>query len=291
MVNLLEQAAPFSNTIWSRLWANPSSRWGFYCLAPILLLAWLGPFISGHSYETLHLAYKNMPPSTTFWFGTDELGRDLFTRTWIGGRISLLIGLLAACIDLGVGLVWGSLAGFYGGRVDECLMRGADILYSIPYLLVATLFGVILGPGMFSIILAITLTGWITMARLVRGQILLLKEMDYVSAARALGASSPRILAYHILPNAKGPILITLTLTIPAAIFAEAFLSFLGLGIQAPVASWGTMTNEGLSALQFYPWRLFYPAFFMTLTLLGFQLISEGLKAIFDHQEDLHFYG
>ncbi len=247
----------------------------------------IGPSISGYAYDGIHLPLKNSPPSLEFWFGTDELGRDVFTRVWYGARISLCVGLLAALIDLGVGLIWGGVAGLVGGLVDEGLMRLADILYSLPYLLLVILLTVVLGSGLTSMLAALTLTGWITMARIVRGQILLLKEMDYVMAARALGASRARLLCVHLLPNAVGPIFITLTLAVPSAIFAEAFLSFLGLGIQAPMASWGTMAHEGLSALQFYPWRLFFPACFISLTMLAFHLIGEGLKFAFDRNQEL----
>jgi oligopeptide transport system permease protein len=273
---------------WRRFWQNPLGKAGVILLLPILLFICIGPSLSGYAYDALHLTHKNEPPSTHFWFGTDDLGRDIFTRVWYGARISLTVGLLAAFIDLVIGLIWGGISGLAGGRIDEVLMRCADILYSLPYLLIVILLTVALGHGLSSLLIAITLTGWITMARIVRGQILLLKEMDYIMAARALGASSFRLLFVHLLPNAMGPILITLTLTIPSAIFSEAFLSFLGLGIQAPQASWGTMANEGLPALQFYPWRLFFPAFFITQTMLAFHLIGEGLKFAFDQGEVLH---
>jgi oligopeptide transport system permease protein len=245
----------------------------------------IGPVLSGYNYDAIHLNFTNQPPSAQFWFGTDDLGRDIFTRVWYGARVSLSIGLLAAAIDLVIGLLWGGVSGLKGGRMDEMLMRCADILYSLPYLLMVTLLTVVLGSGISSLLVAITLTGWITMARIVRGQILLLKEMDYIMAAKALGAGQSRLLFFHLLPNATGPILITLTLTVPSAIFAEAFLSFLGLGIQAPLASWGTMANEGLPALQFYPWRLFFPALFISQTMLAFYLIGEGLKFAFDQRE------
>lgn len=255
--------------------------WGLIILSMILVMSLVGPWLSGYSYDAIHLSAKNHPPSAQFWFGTDDLGRDLFTRICYGARISLLVGLSAALIDLLIGLAWGGVAGYLGGKVDESMMRLADIFYSLPYMLVVILLGVVLGSGLLSILMAITFFGWITMARIVRGQTLLLKEMDYVLAAQALGASPARILFIHILPNARGPILITLTMTIPSAIFAEAFLSFLGLGIQAPMASWGTLANEGLPAMQFYPWRLFIPAFFISITLLAFNLIGETLKEIF----------
>lgn len=274
--------------IWRRFWSNPLGKAGIILLLPILIFIFIGPSLSGYSYDALHLTHKNEPPSNQFWFGTDDLGRDMFTRIWYGARISLTVGLLAAFIDLCIGLIWGGISGLIGGRIDEVLMRCADILYSLPYLLIVILLTVILGSGLSSLLIAITLTGWITMARIVRGQILLLKEMDYIMAAKALGASFTRLLFIHLLPNAVGPILITLTLTIPSAIFSEAFLSFLGLGIQAPQASWGTMANEGLPALQFYPWRLFFPAFFITQTLLAFHLIGEGLKFAFAQGEALY---
>lgn len=272
-----------SFTAWQRFWSHPLGRLGVALLAPILLLLVMGPLLTGYRYDEIHLISKNHPPSTQFWFGTDDLGRDVFTRICYGARISLSIGLLAAFLDLCLGLIWGGIAGLVGGRLDEIMMRCADILYSLPYLLVVILLTVVLDPGIVSLLIAMTLTGWITMARIVRGQMLLLREMDFTLAAKALGASQARILFIHLLPNALGPILVTLTLTIPSAIFAEAFLSFLGLGIQAPLASWGTMANEGLTALQFYPWRLFFPALLISQTMLAFHLIGEGLKATF-HQ-------
>lgn len=272
-------------SIFKRFQSHPLGIAGMLLFLGIVILTILGPLISGYSPETTHLTLKNHPPSSQFWFGTDDLGRDLFTRVWFGARISLCIGFLAASIDLIVGLIWGGIAGFSGGKIDEAMMRFVDILYALPYLLIVILFTVVLGSGFFSIVLAITLFGWITMARIVRGQILLIKEMDYILAEKVLGASFSRILWKHLLPNASGPILVTLTLTIPSAIFSEAFLSFLGLGVQAPTASWGTMAHEGLPALQYYPWRLFFPAFLISLTMLSLHWIGEGLKSAFDKTE------
>jgi oligopeptide transport system permease protein len=272
-------------SFWSRFKKSRLGPLGLFLLTLLTIITLIGPYLSGYSYEENHLALSNQPPSKEFWFGSDDLGRDIFTRVWYGARISLFVGLMAALVDLGIGIIWGGIAGLAGGRTDEILMRIADILYALPYLLVVIILIVVLGSGLTSIILAITLIGWITMARIVRGQILLLKEMEYVLAARALGASFARILFKHLLPNASGPILITLTLSIPSAIFAEAFLSFLGLGIQAPIASWGTMANEGLPALSYYPWRLFFPAFFISLTIFAFHMIGEGLKEAFSKSE------
>lgn len=267
--------------IWNRSLSHPLFKAGLIILVPIIIFTLFGPFISGYSVDAIHLNQKNEPPSLLFWFGTDDLGRDIFTRVWYGARVSLSVGLLAAFIDLIIGSLWGGISALAGGKIDEMMMRIADVLYSLPYLLVVILLTVALGSGLSSLLIAITFIGWITMARIVRGQILLLKEMDYILAAKGLGIPSIRLLFFHLLPNAIGPILVTLTLTIPSAIFAEAFLSFLGLGIQAPAASWGTMANEGLPALQYYPWRLFFPGLFISLTMLSFHLIGEGVKFAF----------
>lgn len=243
----------------------------------IAFMAIFGPRMNEFSYHEINLPMKNSPPSWGYWFGTDDLGRDLFTRVWIGARLSLFVGLSAALIDTLVGVLWGCIAGLSGRRVDGVMMRIADILFALPYLLIVILTLVAMGPGLSSILFAMTILGWITMARVVRGQVLQIKEADYVLASKALGASFSHILRVHILPNTKDVILATLALTVPQAIFTEAFLSFLGLGIQAPLSSWGTMTTEALPALAYYPWRLFFPAFFMSLTMLAFYLIGEGL--------------
>ncbi len=233
--------------------------------------------LSSHTYYETHLTLKNTPPCSMFWFGSDELGRDIFTRLCWGARLSLFVGISASLIDLIIGVCYGAFAGFCGGKTDEILMRLADILCSIPYLLVVVLLMMLSGSGITSLVLALTFTGWIGMARMVRGHILQLKQLDFVRAAVALGVPSHRILTHHLLPNCTGPIIVTLTLTIPMAIFAEAFLSFLGLGIQAPIASLGTMASQGLSALRYYPWRLFFPALFIILTMLSFNLLGDSL--------------
>jgi len=251
-------------------------------LTLLLFMAIIGPLISPYTYYETQLPLKNESPNSTFWFGTDELGRDLFTRCWWGARISLFVGVTASFVDLVIGVLFGAIAGLLGGKREEWMMRFADILYAIPYLLVVILLMVIIGPGIMTIILALTITGWINMARIVRSQILQIKQQDYVRAAFALGASRRRVLLRHLIPNAMGPIIVTLTLTIPSAIFAEAFLSFLGLGVQAPIASWGTMANDGLPALRYYPWRLFFPAVFISLTMLSFNLLGDGLRDAFD---------
>jgi len=277
---------PFQDHYWSESWqrlkSNKMAMFGLITLSCLMFMAIIGPFITPYTYYETHLHLKNQSPSSQFWFGTDELGRDLFTRVWWGARISLLVGIVASLVDLIMGIFYGSLAASASGKVEELMMRIADILYSIPYLLVVILLMVVIGSGITTIIIALTITGWISMARIVRGQILQLKQLDFVKAAQTMGASRFRVLARHLIPNATGPIIVTVTLTIPTAIFAEAFLSFLGLGIQAPIASWGTMANDGLPALRYYPWRLFFPAGFISLTMLSFNLLGDGLRDAFD---------
>ncbi len=254
----------------------------FWVFASILIMAIIGPWISSYSYSDIHLELKNTPPGSQFWFGSDELGRDIFTRVWWGARISLFIGFAAALIDTILGVLWGSIAAYYGGKIDELMMRCADILYAIPYILVVILLTVIRGTGIQTILIAMTLTGWISMARISRGQILQIKQLDYISAAHAIGASSVRILFRHLIPNAIGPIIATMTLTIPMAIFTEAFLSFLGLGVQAPATSWGTMISDGVGAMRYYPWRLIFPSLMITLTMLSLNVLGNSLRDLLD---------
>lgn len=264
--------------VWLKFKHNKAALTGLYALIFLCLLAIFGPLLSPYTYYETHLELKNSPPSAAFWFGTDALGRDLFTRTWVSARVSLFVGMTASLIDLVIGVLYGAVAGYFRGKVEEIMMRLADILYALPYVLVVILIMMIVGSGLFSIILALTLTGWIGMARIVRGQMLQLQALDFVKAAHALGASPLRILFRHLIPNCMGPIIVTLTFTIPTAIFTEAFLSFLGLGVQAPIASWGTMAHDGLTSLRYYPWNLFFPATFISLTMLSFHLIGNGLN-------------
>lgn len=259
---------------------------GLCLLGFLIVMALFGPLLSPYPYYETHLSLNNQPPSKEFWFGTDELGRDVFTRTWYGARISLFVGFTAALIDLCLGVAWGGIAALCGGKIDEMMMRLADILYAIPYLLVVILLMVILGSGLLPIILAITFTGWINMARIVRAQLMQIRQLDFVQASLSFGASLFFILRRHLIPSATSSILITVTLTVPTAIFTEAFLSFLGLGVQAPIASWGMMASDGLPAMSYYPWRLFFPAFFIILTLFAFNLVGDGLRDALDPKEE-----
>ncbi|MBM3183900.1 MAG: ABC transporter permease [Chlamydiae bacterium] len=267
---------------WRRLISNRPALFALCTLGFIFLMAFIGPFLSSYSYYEIHLEAHDTPPNSEFWFGTDELGRDLFARTWWGARISLFIGIAATIIDLFIGVMWGGVAAYFGGKLEEAMMRVADILYAIPYLLVVILLTVIRGSGIGTILIAMSCTGWINMARIVRSQTLQIKQLDYIAAARLIGAPHGRILLRHLIPNAMGPIVAAMTLTIPTAIFTEAFLSFLGLGVQAPAASWGVMINDGLSAMRYYPWRFFCPAIMLTLTILSFNVLGNALRDALD---------
>ena len=267
---------------WLKLYENKLAIFGLSVLLFLIVFAITVPITSPYTYYETQLHLKNTPPCRGFWFGTDELGRDLFTRIWWGARISLYVGIIAALIDMIIGVFYGAFAAIIGGKCEEFMMRTADIFYSLPQLLIVILLLVIFKPGVFTIILALALTGWINMARIIRGQILQIKQQDFVLAAYMLGASHFRVLFHHLIPNAFGSIITTVTLTIPSAIFTEAFLSFLGLGVQAPIASWGTMANDGLSAIRYYPWRLFFPALFISITMLALNLLSDGIRDAFD---------
>lgn len=267
---------------WLRLRSNKIAMAGLIILVIVAIMSIIGPIISAHDFQTNHLKEKNLGPSATYWFGTDDLGRDLFTRTWMGTGISLQVGLYAALADLVLGVIIGGIMGYFGGRVDEILNRICEVLYSIPNMLIIILLIVIMEPSMFTIVLALSITGWISMAWIVRGQIMQLKNQEYVMAAQALGANAVRILFRHLIPNAMGPIIVTLTLTVPSAIFAEAFLSFLGLGVQSPAASLGTMINDAIKAWTLYPWRMIFPAAVISITMLCFNIFGDGLRDALD---------
>lgn len=282
---IVGEGTSYWNDAWYRFKKNKLAMFGIFALILLGIMSLFGGLISGYNYYENDLMNANQSPSIKHWFGTDNLGRDLFSRTWYGAKISLFIGLMAALIDLIIGVIWGSISGFYGGKIDEYMMRFADILSGVPYLLVVILLMVIMPKGLWTLIIAMTITGWINMARIVRGQVMQLRSEEYVLAARSLGANSMRILARHLVPNTLGPILVTLTLTIPTAIFTEAFLSYLGLGVPAPLASWGTMSADALPALQYEPYQLFFPAFFICLTMLAFNIIGDGMRDALDPKE------
>ena len=272
----------FTRDALKRLRKNKTAMAGLYLLIFLSIAALIGPYFCKTPYYQTHLQLKNTPPCADYWMGTDDLGRCMLSRVLYGARISLFIGVTAALIDMCIGVLYGAIAGFCGGVIDEGMMRVADIFYSLPRLIIVIMLMVVLGQGIATIIIAMTLTGWVNMARIIRSKILQLKEEEFVVAARVLGASPARRLFYHLIPNTFGSIITTVTLTIPAAIFTEAFLSFLGLGVPAPEASWGTMASDGLPAFRYYPWRLFFPSLCISTTLLAFNLLGDGMRDAFD---------
>lgn len=265
-----------------RLKKNKAAMAGLAIILFISLLALFGPMLSPYSYSDQSLTDANQPPSGAHWFGTDNLGRDLATRVFYGARISLSIGIVASLINLGIGVLYGGISGYFGGKIDSVMMRIVDILYGIPLLLYVILLMVVLKPGLLNVFIALGLVYWLRMARIVRAQVLGLKELEYILAARILGASHQRLILGHLLPNSLGPIIVTLTLSIPEAIFTEAFLSFIGLGVSAPMASWGVLASEGVVTLRSYPFQLFAPAVAISLTMLGFNFLGDGLRDALD---------
>ncbi len=272
-----------------KLVRNKLAMVGLTLIVLLIAMAIIGPHLVPYSYSDQSLLNANQEISSEHWFGTDELGRDMFSRTWYGAQISLIIGISAALIDLIIGVTVGGIAGYMAGRgkkgdrIDTIIMRLIEVLYGLPYLLVVIMLMVVMEPGIVTIIIALSATGWVGMARLVRGQILQLKNQEFIMAAQVLGAKFPRILLRHLIPNTIGVIIVNLTFTIPSAIFAESFLSFLGLGVQAPVASWGTMTNDALGVILTGDWwRLFFPALMISLTMFAFNVFGDGLQDALD---------
>ncbi|HLJ37159.1 MAG TPA: ABC transporter permease subunit [Steroidobacteraceae bacterium] len=257
-------------------------------IAAIALLASFAPLLTPWSYDSLDWQHLAQPPGTTaaHWFGTDRLGRDLFVRTLLGIRLSLLISLAASALSVGIGLTWGALAGFAGGRTDEWMMRFVDVLYSLPYLFIVIILSTLLGRGSIGVLLlAIGAIGWLTTARIVHGQTLALKERGFVEAARATGLTGPAILLRHIVPNLAGTVVVYATLTVPQMILFESFLSFLGLGVQEPHASLGNLINAGAQEMESAPWMLLTPAVFLVLLLVCLNALGDGLRDALDPRE------
>ncbi|MBS4197451.1 ABC transporter permease [Lederbergia citri] len=269
--------------VWRRLKTNKLAMFGLVIIILLLIMAIIGPYLNGYSYYEQDFTKKNLKPNAEHWFGTDTSGRDLFTRAWYGARISLFIGFMAALIDFVIGVLYGGISAIKGGRTDNIMMRIAEVLYAIPYLLMVILVMIAMNRGIWPIIIAMTITGWIPTARLVRGQVLQLKELEFVHAANAMGAKMGWILRKHMIPNTLGPILVNLTLTVPTAIFAEATLSYLGLGIQPPQASWGTLVNDALGSIHIGNlYQLYIPAILISLTMLAFNVFGDGLRDALD---------
>ncbi|MGP0565075.1 ABC transporter permease [Nitrospina sp. 32_T5] len=251
-------------------------------IAAIALAALFAPWLTPFSFEEQDTMNALAAPDTTHWMGTDRLGRDLFSRMLYGARVSLFLGVGTTLIALVIGTVYGAISGYIGGRIDNFLMRVVDVIFALPDLLLIILIMVVLGRGLTSIFLALTMVSWVTVARLVRGEVLRIKEFTFVEAARALGAGHRRILFSEIVPNLWGVLIVTLTFRIPVAILAESTLSFIGLGIAPPFSSWGTLANDGWTAIKFYPHLIVFPSLAIFLTILAFNFLGEGLRDYFD---------
>jgi oligopeptide transport system permease protein len=269
---------------WERLKRHHLAMASLAFLIFLSLIAIAAPLITRFTYFDQNADMALQFPSRTYWFGTDSLGRDLFSRLIYGARISLSVGFFTAMLSLVIGTIYGSISGYAGGKVDTVLMRMADVLYALPSILVTVLIMLVVGRGPVGIFIALGIVGWIGGARLVRGQVLQAKEMTYVEAARSLGVRQSRILFQHILPNILGPVIVNLTFDIPQNILSESFLSFVGLGLEPPYASWGTLANEGWRAYRTYPYLIIFPGVVLFLTILAFNFLGDGLRDALDPQ-------
>jgi len=271
---------------WKRLRRNRAAMAAGLLLAWISLTAIAAPWLPGVQDPTAQdLALGATPPTAAHWFGTDELGRDTFARVLYGGRISLLVGVVATIVSLLIGVTYGAISGYRGGRLDEFMMRVVDIMYALPYIFLVILLLVFFSRSLLMLFVALGLVQWLTMARIVRGQVLSIKSQNFIEAARALGATDRAIIFRHIVPNTLGPVIVYTTLTVPAVILQEAFLSFLGLGVQPPDASWGTLVSDGARVLALFPWLVIFPGIALSLTLLCFNFLGDGLRDALDPQD------
>ena len=268
---------------WTRLKKNRGGLVGLGIITMLFLMAFvIGPLLSQYSPYDQDLTRPYLEPTANFWFGTDAFGRDMWTRVWAGARVSLYVAFLAAILDLFVGVAYGAVSGFLGGQVDDAMQRVIEILNCIPYVVVIILAMLILEPGIVTISIAIGLTGWTGMARVVRSRMLQLKEQEFALASRTLGASRFRLVWTHLIPNSLGPIIVNLTFTIPSAIFAEAFLTFIGLGIQVPEASLGSLIDEGYAEMRFHAYLLWIPTVVLSLFMVCLTLLGDGLRDALD---------
>lgn len=267
---------------WRRLRRNHLAVFGGITLIVLSLLCVIGPWFSPYGYEDTDLYNTFSPPSAKHWLGTDQLGRDLLTRLMFGGRISLMVGLVATFVALTIGVIYGAVSGYVGGKLDRVLMRIVDILYALPFTIFVILLMVFFGRNILLLFVAIGAVEWLTMARIVRSQIMSLKRMEFIEAARSLGFGTPRIIFRHMIPNILGPIIVYTTLTIPGVMLLEAFLSFLGLGVQPPMSSWGVLIKDGAERMEEYPWLLMFPGTVFSLTLFSLNFLGDGLRDALD---------
>lgn len=267
---------------WRRLKKNPVAMASMIVLGILIVMVIVGPIIRGYDYETMNVAEKNLGPSSKYWFGTDNLGRDLFSRIWVGARASLIIALVATALKLVFGTVYGALMAHFGGWVDEILMRIIEVLNSIPSMLLTILIMLVLGNNLFSLLVALSITAWCNTARQVRGIIKQLRESEYVYAAEVLGAKPVRIIVKHYIPNMLGILILDTATAIPSFIFTEAGLSFLGIGLQAPEISLGVLISMGQQNMDFYPSQLFFPCLILCVIVMAFNLLGDGLRDALD---------
>jgi oligopeptide transport system permease protein len=270
----------------TRFLRNKAALGSLLFLLFLVGLASLAPVLSPYPLEAQDVNATLKAPDSEHWMGTDRLGRDLFSRLLFGTRVSLAVGVLTALAALLVGTLYGAISGYVGGRLDQFLMRGVDVVYALPDLLLIILINMVIGRGMLGILLALSLVSWVTVARLIRGEVLRLRELNYVEAARALGARHSRILIRHLLPNTLGLLIVTVTFRIPAAILAESTLSFIGIGIAPPFASWGTLASEGWAAMKFSPHLILFPSLTIFATILAFNFLGDGLRDAFEPGTD-----
>ncbi|WP_018274424.1 ABC transporter permease [Teredinibacter turnerae] len=277
-----EAGRSLSQDAFVRLKRNKLAMAGMIFLIIIISLAILTPWIAPYSYEAQNLDLGATPPSAEHWMGTDIFGRDQFTRILYGSRISLMVGFIATAVALLIGVLWGTIAGYSGGKIDSWMMRIVDVLYALPFTIFIILLTVIFGRSIFLLFLAIGAVEWLTMARIVRGQVMALKHQEFVEAAVSMGLSRWQIMTRHLIPNILGPVIVYTTLTIPGVILLESFLSFLGLGIQPPQSSWGSLISYGVETIEEYPWLLIYPSLFLSITLFALNFLGDGLRDAFD---------
>ena len=267
---------------WIRLTKNHMAIAGLVCFSTITLLCLLAPWIAPFEPNEQNLLKGPTPPGNTHWFGTDTLGRDLAARTLFGGRISIAVGFAATLVAMTIGVAWGAIAGYCGGWIDAVMMRIVDILYSLPFMIFVILLMTIFERSLLLLFVAIGCVEWLTLSRIVRGQMLQLKTMPYIDAARAIGVRRTRLILRHIIPNLLGPVIIYSTLTVPAVMLLESSLSFLGLGVQPPDSSWGSLINDGAEKMVSYPWLLIFPSIFFSLTLFSLNFLGDGLRDALD---------
>tara|TARA_B100002052_G_scaffold285511_1_gene298417 strand:- start:3900 stop:4748 length:849 start_codon:yes stop_codon:yes gene_type:complete len=265
-----------------RLVSNKLSLFGLIYVVFIITLALITPFIAPYDYAYQNLELGPSPPSPEHWLGTDTLGRDLLTRMMYGSRVSLMVGFLATIVALTIGVTWGTVAGFAGGKTDTIMMRIVDVLYGIPFIIFVILLMVIFGRNLVLLFMAIGAVEWLTMARIVRSQVMSLSKQEFILAAEAMGVSKPSIIYKHLIPNTIGPVIVYATLTVPQIMLLEAFLSFLGLGVQAPLSSWGLLIRDGAVSMEEYWWLLIFPSLAFSLTLFSLNFIGDGLRDALD---------